>query len=921
MAEVVKKPLDYRQVARLEYEKCLKSPEYFITKYVYIQMTNGGRGKFILYEFQRKLLHLLHTKDRLIILKSRQLGITTLSAAYALWLMIFKKDQSILALAPDQEKARNILDKIHFAYDELPAWLIKLAGAEAEEKAKLRITLANGSKAVAASGASKSARGKTATFLVLDEAAFIENAEELWGSAQQTLSTGGSAIMLSTPNGDSGLFYQLYTEAEMGEGEFVPVKLKWTVHPDRDQAWRDRQDKELGSKRMASQECFEGDTRIYTKYGLKRISEIKVGDEVLTHLGRFRKVIRTMSHETDDIVQIKSSMNRNARFVTNNHPFMYGNEWTPLQQVPNKAVLPSFFNKSLLPETVTKFNVASVVDPPFFKLLEDGDFIYVNDRKHKKRFPKEILLDYKFGQFIGLYLAEGSKVGNRVTLSFNYKTELNDWAADMASLVKERYHIDPKIHKKQKGSGNLDFCSQIFSQLIDAFVDGDYCYYKKLSDLAYEKMNAEFAKGIIDGYYKGDGCILPKYKKSATTVSEDLSYDIVYLLKMLGYSGVSTFPTKGGLSIFDLSGAEYCKADKFTVSLNNTKGLQCQDRNLTSILDDRKPTKPSVEVASNNFIYTTLLKNEGKYEPITVYNLEVEEDHTYVTEHFIVHNCDAEFLSSGDTYIDMEILNYLRQNTEEPVEMRGPTKSYWIWKYPHEVGNCAVIVDTSRGDGADSSAVQVIELLTGDQIAEIKEDLLPKDLARIAVSVAQEYNRALLIVENTGIGHTTCSYVADSGYTNVFYTPKGDTRDVHAYLDKYHDQDQEDMIMGFTNSTRTRPLILASMQQALIDKVFRVRSKRAVSELGSFVWKNGKPQAANGKHDDLVITLAIGCHLRDTALNYHTHGVDITRSVLGNIKHLTVARPMNQLMNNIAQNPYEVYNPYSGTTEDISWVI
>ena len=252
--------------------------------------------------------------------------------------------------------------------------------------------------------------------------------------------------------------------------------------------------------------------------------------------------------------------------------------------------------------------------------------------------------------------------------------------------------------------------------------------------------------------------------------------------------------------------------------------------------------------------------------------------------------------------------------------MRGPTKSYWIWKYPHEVGNCAVIVDTSRGDGADSSAIQVIELLTGDQIAEIKEDLLPKDLARIAVSVAQDYNKALLIIENTGIGHTTCSYVADSGYTNVFYSPKGDTRDVHAYLNKYHDQDQEDMIAGFTNSTRTRPLILSSMQQALIDRVFKVRSRRAVSELESFVWKNGKPQAANGKHDDLVITLAIGCHLRDTALNYHTHGVDITRSVLNNIQHLTIARPMNQI-NNYAQNPYEVINPFTGQAEDISWVL
>jgi hypothetical protein len=214
----------------------------------------------------------------------------------------------------------------------------------------------------------------------------------------------------------------------------------------------------------------------------------------------------------------------------------------------------------------------------------------------------------------------------------------------------------------------------------------------------------------------------------------------------------------------------------------------------------------------------------------------------------------------------------------------------------------------------------VLDLLTGDQIAELKEDLLPKDLARVAVAIATEYNGALLIVENTGIGQTTCSYVEDSGYQNVFYSPKGDTRDMHAYLDKYFDQNKEDMITGFTNSTKTRPLILAALQQALIDKLFRIRSKRLSAELGSFIWKNGKPQAAYGKHDDLVITIAIGHYLRDTAINYQSHGADITKTVLNNIKHSTQARNVQASIHNW-QNPYEWTNPHTGTIEDISWVL
>jgi hypothetical protein len=98
-----------KEVAAEEILKCAADPVYFLKKYVYIQ-TSKGRVLFNPYQFQDKLLFLLNKHDRVLILKSRQLGITTVSAAYSLWLMIFKKDQSILALAPTQEKAKNIVD-------------------------------------------------------------------------------------------------------------------------------------------------------------------------------------------------------------------------------------------------------------------------------------------------------------------------------------------------------------------------------------------------------------------------------------------------------------------------------------------------------------------------------------------------------------------------------------------------------------------------------------------------------------------------------------------------------------------------------------------------------------------------------------------------------------------------------------------
>ena len=92
--------------------------------------------------------------------------------------------------------------------------------------------------------------------MIIDEAAFIEEnrIEEIWGSSQQTLSTGGRAIVLSTPNGTGNFFHRMWTKAEDGSNGFVPIRLPWTVHPERNQEWRDKQDDELGL-RMAAQEC------------------------------------------------------------------------------------------------------------------------------------------------------------------------------------------------------------------------------------------------------------------------------------------------------------------------------------------------------------------------------------------------------------------------------------------------------------------------------------------------------------------------------------------------------------------------------------------------------------------------------------------------------------------------------------------
>lgn len=258
---------DLKQIIRQEFVRCVADPVHFMKKYCYIQHPQRGRILFNLYPFQEKVLQHFQSNPYSIVLKSRQLGISTLGAGYALWLMLFHKDKNVLTLATTQATARNLVSKVQFMYENLPSWLT----VPAVEHNKLSLRLSNGSKIQAKSSNSDSARSEAVSLLLIDEAAFIDNIGETWASAQQTLATGGGAIVLSTPYGTGNWFHQTWVRAENRENDFLPIKLPWYVHPERDQTWRSRQDELLGDPRHAAQECdcsfsTSGDTVFYGEF-------------------------------------------------------------------------------------------------------------------------------------------------------------------------------------------------------------------------------------------------------------------------------------------------------------------------------------------------------------------------------------------------------------------------------------------------------------------------------------------------------------------------------------------------------------------------------------------------------------------------------------------------------------------------------
>ena len=239
-----------KEIIADEYKKCAVDPIHFMKKYCMIQHPVRGKIPFHLFPFQESTLTQFAGNRFNIVLKSRQTGISTLSAGYALWKMLFNTDFNVLVIATKQDVAKNLVTKVRVMHELLPTWLKN--GSMEDNKLSLRLT--NGSQIKAIASSPDAGRSEALSLLIFDEAAFIDDIDEIWVAAQSTLSTGGSCIALSTPNGVGNWFHQTWIGAEESRNPFNTIRLHWTVHPERDQKWRDQQEELLGVKK-AAQEC------------------------------------------------------------------------------------------------------------------------------------------------------------------------------------------------------------------------------------------------------------------------------------------------------------------------------------------------------------------------------------------------------------------------------------------------------------------------------------------------------------------------------------------------------------------------------------------------------------------------------------------------------------------------------------------
>ena len=202
-----------------EYAKCLDNPIYAIETYLQtFDKTQEGFVPFKLFVRQKEIVRAYEKHRFNLVTKPRQAGISTTTQGYCAIKIGFadpNNPETIIVIANKLTLAKKFLKGIKDYVNQLPRWVWgnEYYGDKDKEKksifvkdSQIEVELPNGSRIIAVATSEDALRGYTPTFLIFDEAAFIDRGADLYAAAVTSLGTGGRSILISCVTKDSFVF-------------------------------------------------------------------------------------------------------------------------------------------------------------------------------------------------------------------------------------------------------------------------------------------------------------------------------------------------------------------------------------------------------------------------------------------------------------------------------------------------------------------------------------------------------------------------------------------------------------------------------------------------------------------------------------------------------------------------------------------
>jgi hypothetical protein len=217
--------------------------DHFCRNYWFIKHPERGRIPFEMREAQIETIRSWMDNRYSVVLKARQIGFSTLAAAYSFWLVFFQSDRFVVMLSRTEREAMKLLQKSKYGYRWLPEWM-RVRGPRLLTDHQLKMVFDNESAIESLPSSNDPARGESVYLVIVDEMAFLPNADEAWASIEPVADVGGRVICLSTANGSGNFFHQLWVGSQTGTNLFTGIFWSWDAG-DRDDSWYEVKKKSL----------------------------------------------------------------------------------------------------------------------------------------------------------------------------------------------------------------------------------------------------------------------------------------------------------------------------------------------------------------------------------------------------------------------------------------------------------------------------------------------------------------------------------------------------------------------------------------------------------------------------------------------------------------------------------------------------
>jgi len=214
------------------------------------QDTRGGVTPLVLWPHTKKIVKTLLTEQLITVLKARQIGLSTIVAAYILWFAMFHVGANIILFSKGESEAKELLGKAKRIFDNLPPFLKLKADPDSTE---MMAFPSMKSRIHAFPSTPNASIGETTSVVVCDEHSEHPYADENYLSSKPTRDAGGQFISIFTSNKlqPDNLATAIFQDAMDGKNDFVPLFFPWSVRPGRDAEWFEKTKRNIPQRELA----------------------------------------------------------------------------------------------------------------------------------------------------------------------------------------------------------------------------------------------------------------------------------------------------------------------------------------------------------------------------------------------------------------------------------------------------------------------------------------------------------------------------------------------------------------------------------------------------------------------------------------------------------------------------------------------